>query len=223
VAGRTRREGVTVERGGGRRRPPEPPADHPRLFVAVPLDEAARQAVVGLVDDVQADVNRVAREPRSEVRWVRLDGLHLTVRFLGATQPGRVNVVSAAVDAVASGARAFGVSLGGAGAFPSGARPRTLWLGVRDGRDELAQIAGRLDDQLVAGGWPHDDRPFRAHLTLARADGRREGPFVARTLEERASRFETTFAANRLVLFESVTGGGPARYVALHEAPLTHD
>jgi RNA 2',3'-cyclic 3'-phosphodiesterase len=201
-------------------RPPEAPADHPRLFVATPLEETARAAVVGLVEDVKGIVQGIAREPRSEVRWVRMDGLHLTVRFLGATDPARVAGVSAAVDAVASNVAPFRVTIGGAGAFPSAARPRTLWLGVGDGHAELANMAAHLDEVLVRNGWPHDDRPFRAHLTLARADGRREGPLVARTLEQRASPFETTFVAARLVLFESLTGGGPARYVAIHEAPL---
>ena len=201
-------------------RPPEAPADHPRLFVAAPLEETARAAVVGLVEDVQGIVQGVARDPRSEVRWVRMDGLHLTVRFLGATDPARVANVSAAVDVVASNVAPFRVTIGGAGAFPSPARPRTLWLGVGEGHAELANMAAHLDEALVRGGWPHDDRPFHAHLTLARADGRREGPLVARTLEQRASQFETTFLATRLVLFESLTGGGPARYVAIHEAPL---
>jgi len=201
-------------------RPPEAPSDHPRLFVAAPLDETARAAVVGLAEDVQGVVKGVARDPRSEVRWVRMDGLHLTVRFLGATDPARVAKVSEAVDAAASSVAPFRVTIAGTGAFPSVARPRTLWLGVRDGQDELAELAARLDERLVTAGWPHDARPLRAHLTLARADGRREGPLVARTLERRASHFETSFLADRLILFESLTGGGPARYVALHEAPL---
>jgi RNA 2',3'-cyclic 3'-phosphodiesterase len=201
-------------------RPPEAPPEYPRLFVATPLDDAARAAVVALVDDVRAAADAVAHEPRSEVRWVRMDGLHLTIRFLGATEPGRVADVVGVVDEVASSASPFPVTLAGAGAFPSPARPRTLWLGVDRGQSELAAIAAGIDEALVSRGWPHDDRAFRAHLTLARADGRREGPFVARMLRERAEAFDATFSADRIVLFESITGGGPARYAVVHEAPL---
>jgi RNA 2',3'-cyclic 3'-phosphodiesterase len=201
-------------------RPPEPPADHPRLFVATPLDETAHAAVVGLVEDVQQTVAAAARDPRSEVRWVRMDGLHITVRFLGATDPARVADVRAAVDTAASTVAPFHVTIAGAGAFPSPARPRTLWLAIHDGQVGLEAVAGRIDARLVDAGWVHDDRPFRAHLTLARADGRREGPLVARTLADRASRFETAFIASRLILFESLTGGGPARYIPVHEAAL---
>jgi 2'-5' RNA ligase len=72
----------------------------------------------------------------------------------------------------------------------------------------------------VPAGWPLDDRAFHPHLTLARADGRLEGPRVARLLAERAASLEIRFRIETIVLFESVTGGGPARYVPRHERRL---
>ncbi|MDQ6793959.1 MAG: RNA 2',3'-cyclic phosphodiesterase [Chloroflexota bacterium] len=199
----------------------ELPADtHPRLFVAVPLAEGARGAVETLVGEVRAAVEAGAREPRSEVRWVRLDGLHLTIRFLGPTEVARIPDLAAVVDEAAAASRPFRVSLSGAGAFPSPARPRTLWLGVGDGQSELAALSDRLNRGLQTAGWARDDRPFTAHLTLGRSDGRREGPLAARELAARAAGLDASFDADRLVLFESLTGGGPARYVIRHEARL---
>jgi 2'-5' RNA ligase len=131
-----------------------------------------------------------------------------------------VGDLSAIVDEVAGSAAPFRVSIRGSGAFPTPKRPRTLWLGIEDGAAELAALSETLNAGLARAGWPTDDRPFRAHLTLARADGRREGPTVANLLSARAAGFETEFSAARLVLFESVTGGGPARYVVRHEASL---
>jgi 2'-5' RNA ligase len=219
-AGRGLRAGVSAGRGAAFGRAEEAPEGYPRLFVAVPLDEVARGAVVALAEEVRSVVEAVAREPRSEVRWVRMDGLHLTLRFLGATDPARVADVVGIVDQAASSGAPFRVGIARAGAFPSPARPRTLWLAVTQGQDELGDVVRRLDEGLVTAGWPHDDRPLRAHLTLARADGRREGPLVARTLAQRAEAFQTAFVADRVVLFESLTGGGPARYGVIHEAPF---
>jgi 2'-5' RNA ligase len=195
--------------------------DLPRLFVAVPLAEDARASVAQLVEDVQASAEAAAQAQRSAVRWVRLDGLHVTLRFLGPTEEARIADLAAIVDDVAGSVRPFRVSIRGSGAFPSARRPRTLWLGIDAGAAELAALATALRAGLAKAGWPADERPFRAHLTLARADGRREGPTVANLLSTRAAGFETEFPANRLVLFESVTGGGPARYVARHEASLS--
>ncbi|MEX2011777.1 MAG: RNA 2',3'-cyclic phosphodiesterase [Chloroflexota bacterium] len=195
--------------------------DFPRLFVAVPLGEEARASVVRLVEEVQASAEAAARAQRSAVRWVRMDGLHVTLRFMGPTPEERIAELKAVVDDAAASVAPFRVSIRGSGAFPSARRPRTLWLGIDDGAATLSALARRFDDLLGKAGWPTDDRPVRAHLTLARADGRREGPAVADLLAAHAAGFETEFPADRLVLFESVTGGGPARYVARHTASLS--
>ena len=177
--------------------------------------------MVSVVDTVRDDVERVAREPRSAVRWVRMDGLHLTLRFLGPTDAARVASVAAAVRRAAQVLAPFHVTLGGGGAFPSPSRPRTLWIGVRDGQSQLAALAAGVEDEVAREGWPRSDRPFRAHLTLARSDGRREGPLVARRLIERAVDLRVEVAVDRLVLFESVTGSGAARYEPLATEPLS--
>jgi RNA 2',3'-cyclic 3'-phosphodiesterase len=187
-----------------------------RLFVAIPIPSAATEGIVGVVDAVRA-----AGDPNvRDVRWVRLDGLHLTLRFLGPTDEERVAEVAIAVDQTAAAIEPFDVVVAGGGAFPSAARPRALWLGVTDGEEELAAAAAKLDDALAGAGWPREDRPFRAHLTLARSDGVRAGPAVARRLIEAAASVRQPFRAESLVLFESISGGGPARYVPLHEVPI---
>jgi 2'-5' RNA ligase len=194
--------------------------DEPRLFVAVPLPDEARDAVIAIVDTVRDVVEREARLPRSAVRWVRMEHLHLTLRFLGPTPDPRVPVVAGCVERGVEGLPAARLVIAGSGAFPAPSRPRTIWLGIQHGADALAGMARRLDDELEPEGWPRETRPFRAHLTLARADGRREGPLVARHLAQAVAGTTIEFTASRVVLFESITGRGPAEYRALHETSL---
>lgn len=184
-----------------------------RLFVAIPIPSPVRDAVTALVDGVRSAGDPAVRD----VRWVRLDGLHLTVRFLGPTEEEHEADVAAAVDQTARRLAPFEVVIAGGGAFPSVARPRALWLGVAEGVNELAAAAVALDDALAEVGWPRDERPYRAHLTLARSDGVRSGPAVARRLIDAAAAVREPFRAESLVLFESISGGGPARYMPLHE------
>jgi 2'-5' RNA ligase len=191
----------------------------PRLFVAVPLPDPARQQIAALVDRVRARVETTANA-REAVRWVRMDGLHLTLRFLGPLPEEDVAGIAAAVAEAASGRPPFGVEIAGGGAFPSAARPRTIWLAVTAGADDLAGLAADLDGRLEPLGWPRQERPFRAHLTLARADGRRARPRTAAAVIEEAASLQVAFAAERVTLFESITGGGPARYEPRHEAVL---
>jgi 2'-5' RNA ligase len=187
----------------------------PRLFVAVPLDDATSDAVARIVARVRASVSA-----EREVRWVRLDGLHLTLRFLGPTNEERATSIEAAVAAAGRETPAFSVSLEGAGAFPPRGRPRAIWIGVTDGGDQLAELAARLDDELAERGWPRSDRPFRAHLTLARADGVAAGPATVAALVEAVAGSEITASIDRVALFETVTGGGPARYLERVSARL---
>jgi 2'-5' RNA ligase len=196
-----------------------------RLFVAVPLPAETVRAVSALVEGVRATDGAAIvgpiRRGSNDVRWVRLDGLHVTLRFLGPTLEDRVDAVADAVRAAAAASAPFDVRLAGAGAFPTPERPRALWLGVDEGAAELRGLAARLDAELARAGWPPDERPFRAHLTLARSDGVRAGPRLARHLMAAADGFSARWHAVTMVLFESRTGGGPARYVPLVEARLT--
>jgi 2'-5' RNA ligase len=206
---------VTVPEGRSR----WPGADLPgrRLFVAVPLPPETTASIAALVDRVRA-----AGVPGGgrDVRWVRLDGLHLTLRFIGPTLDDRVDAARAAVRTAARSADPFDISIGGAGAFPPSGRPRALWLGLREGVAELAGLARGVDRALADAGWAFDPKPFRAHLTLARSDGIPAGGAIADRLVEAAADLEVRFRASRIGLFESLTGGGPARYEPLETVEL---
>jgi 2'-5' RNA ligase len=177
---------------------------------------------VALPEPAAAEIREVVERVRSmplpdgarDVRWVRLDGLHLTLRFLGPTPEDLIGPTIAAVEAVAANAAGpIPIELSGSGTFPSGRRPRTLWIGVSDGVDALTALADQTEAALVAAGWPSDDRPFRPHLTLARSDGVAAGPLVAGRLAAAMAERRVRATVEHVGLYESLTGGGPARYV----------
>ena len=203
-------------RRGDRWTAPVDPPDVLRLFYAVPVPTAAREKIGELIDRVHAGVG----DGTARIRWVRVDGLHLTLRFLGATPERLRPELEAAADTVAAAAAPFEVVLSGGGAFPSLARPRSLWVGVREGGPELAALADGLSRMAREVGLELETRPFAAHLTIGRTDGVPLGPVAARALAAAASEVEVRFDADRVVLFRSHLGGGPARYEALHEAHL---
>ena len=201
------------------RQPRWPGADLPgqRVFIAAPLPASARDSITEVVDRVRA-----AGVPGGgrDVRWVRLDGLHLTLRFLGPTLEPRVEAARSAVRVAAADVKPFDLVIGGAGTFPPVGRPRALWLGTRDGGEQLANLAARVDAALVDVGWVAEDRPFRAHLTLARADGVPAGAAIGAMLVGEAADLRVPMRVDRIGLFESLTGGGPARYEPLELVEL---
>ena len=101
-----------------------------RLFIAVPLPAGAVEAVARVVDSVRA---MPLPDGSRDVRWVRLDGLHLTLRFLGPTPEDRVGQTSAAMASVAARTLPSMGQLAGSGVFPLTGMPRTLWIGVVEG------------------------------------------------------------------------------------------
>jgi 2'-5' RNA ligase len=195
-----------------RRRFGDPYAGIPgrRLFVAVPLPDEAAGAVASIVDGVRAMPLPAGMR---DVRWVRLDGLHLTLRFLGPTPDDRIEATVGAVRSAAARIEPFGLRIAGAGSFPPGPRPRTLWLGVHDQDGSMARLVTAIGEPLDAVGWSPDARPFRPHLTLARSDGLAAGPVVAERLAAAIGDASIETGIEHIGVFESLTGGGPARYL----------
>ncbi len=189
-----------------------------RLFIAVPLPDAGADAIRSIVDEVRAEP---LPDGARDVRWVRLDGLHLTLRFLGPTLDDRLDATAAAVHAVAAAAGGpIDLTLAGAGTFPQVGRPRALWVGIASGAEALQQLAADINRALAQTGWEPDVRPFRPHLTLARSDGVAAGRLVADRLAQVMSDRAIETRIERVGLFESITGGGPARYVPVTTTPL---
>lgn len=127
-----------------------------------------------------------------DLRWSRPDQWHLTVKFFG-----RVPDAEALAQIVASSVRAraaFTLGLGGGGGFPNARRASVLWLGVREGSGALTDLAALFSD---------DDRPFRAHLTLARASRSRDVRAAVAALD--ACGDSEPWIVDEVVLFESTT------------------
>lgn len=187
-----------------------------RLFVAVTVPPDALEACCQVIDPVRTSL--LGRE----ARWVRTDNLHLTIRFLGDTPPDLVPDVGLAVIAAAETVGRFEVELAGAGAFPDGRHPRTLWLGVDRGNDGLMRLIDALEAPLDRLGWPPDPRARRPHLTVARTDAVRGevSHAIADALAEAATGWRTGFEVRVLTLFRSHLGGGPPRYEPIVEAAL---
>lgn len=141
-----------------------------RAFVAVPLAEGVRMALASWQEEVRSRLNGF--------KWVEPGNLHLTLRFLGDVPEDRIAAVGQALTAAARRLSPFDLGVRGAGAFPRLEEPRVLWAGI-EGCPELQALHQAVEAALVEQGWPREERPFRPHLTLARAREPRRRPDVA--------------------------------------------
>ncbi|MEJ5358514.1 MAG: RNA 2',3'-cyclic phosphodiesterase [Desulfobacterales bacterium] len=175
-----------------------------RSFVALEIPPALQERLAAL----QAELRR-ARVP---ARWVRPEGIHLTLKFLGELAAPRLAAAAEALREAAAGTAAFGLRAGGVGVFPDLRRPRVLWVGVEDESGCLEPLVRRLEAAFARRGFPPEGRPFRAHLTL----GRFREPDAGGTIAQALGRFRD-FAlgevpAEAMVLYRSELLPEGARY-----------
>ena len=132
-----------------------------RLFVACELPDEFREALT----QVQAQLRQ---RLQARLRWVRPEGVHLTLKFLDETVAEKVAAVREAIGQACQGISPFALSLGQVGSFGDRRGPRVIWLGVTGDVQRLSELQRRLEDGLAALGWPREKRAFSPHLTLAR-------------------------------------------------------
>jgi 2'-5' RNA ligase len=175
-----------------------------RAFVAVELEPRARVAI----GELQAGL----RPRLGGIRFVRPEGVHLTLRFLGGTTPGQVERLGPALAAAAAACPPAEARLAGLGTFPEGGRPRVLWLGL-DVPPAFFELQAACERAARAAGFDREDRPFRAHLTLGRWR-ERATLAVLPPVDLGATRLDT------LVLFRSDLRPDGAVYSPIRRFPL---
>jgi RNA 2',3'-cyclic 3'-phosphodiesterase len=176
-----------------------------RLFVGVPVpaepaDEVARRL-------------RAAEAVLAGGRPVPRQNWHITLRFLGDAPAALAN----AIDRGWSEAPlppAFQARLTGWGTFPRSAAARILWVGVAQGAARLSALALLAEEVARTAGFPPEGRPFRPHLTLLRF----RDPTDLRKQLAALPPLDVSVRVDRVVLYRSRLGDGPAR----HEAVRTY-
>ena len=134
-----------------------------RLFIAIELPDAAREALSTLQKRLQAaDTARV-------IRWSSIDGIHLTLKFLGDVPPDRVPEITAGLTAATAGHTPFDLTVAGVGCFPTLRKPRVVWAGSGGNSAALHALRDAVEQHIAPLGYPTDERPFSPHFTLGRA------------------------------------------------------
>jgi 2'-5' RNA ligase len=152
------------------------------------------------------------------VAWVARDNVHLTLKFLGAVEPARLDALAASLAGAVAGRPEFTLGLRGLGAFPSPTRARVLWAGVDAGAAPLAALAADVDEALAALGMAREARAFAAHVALGRVRAPRANAALAEAL--RAGGALGGQAVTRVSLMRSDLSPRGARYTELAGIPL---
>ncbi|MBN1660365.1 MAG: RNA 2',3'-cyclic phosphodiesterase [Anaerolineae bacterium] len=133
-----------------------------RTFIAIELD-----------DELCTNLGRIQDRLRNQtspgsVRWVRPEGIHLTLKFLGDTTEAQAEQVQEALARAAATVEPFSFSVGTLGCFPNARQPRVVWVGIHESTGALARLQRAVEAEVSPLGFPTERRTFSPHLTLGR-------------------------------------------------------
>jgi len=143
------------------------------------------------------------RTSRGDVRWVRVDQIHLTVKFFGNIEEEQIADISSVMEEVAAQKSPFTLSVKGLGAFPSTRNPRVIWLGLHGWEENLLPLQQEIETRLKTMGFAPEERPYRPHLTLGRVKSLKRRGDLADLIEKDRDVDLGPFVVDRIVLFRS--------------------
>lgn len=189
-----------------------------RSFVAVELGDDIKKRLA----EIQRQLKATA--PSGSVRWVQPESIHVTLKFLGDVPQERIGAIAAALEQACAPVAALAFAVAGAGCFPNARRPNVVWIGVKDPTGRLAELQRAVERALNPLGYPPEDRPFKPHLTLGRANRSASGADL-RKLGELVSGLNVGVLGQvqvaEIVLMRSDLSLAGARYTPLAHIPLS--
>ncbi len=184
-----------------------------RTFLGIDLGEQIRERLVSLQELLALDA--------PDVNWVEPENLHITLLFLGEVDQKETLDICRAAQKAVKGMPAFGVSIEGAGCFPNARRPRTLWVGVGKGVQELCDVHDAIEAPLLEmGNYRRETRAYTPHVTLGRVKGERDNDALSMALTKHKTWSAGETMVNEVrVMSSKLTADGPT-YNVLGRAKL---
>lgn len=146
-----------------------------RTFLAFDIED---QKIIKRIAHVQAMLTKTS----ADLKLVKPENIHMTIRFLGEIQPSMVDAIHEEMKQITFSP--FQVQLEGLGAFPKPNYPRVVWAGIRKGTEELKDVFKQLEPRLRGLGITPDNKGFSPHLTIARVRSGRNKAKLAELLFE---------------------------------------
>ncbi len=188
-----------------------------RAFIAVPLPRSLLDQLAALQQQLGDQV------PHRSVRWVRVESVHLTLKFLGDTLTEKLPDVEQALSAVARHAPTAAFTVEGLGCFPNLRRPRIVWVGIKDPSGWLEVLQDAVAEAMTHFGYEREKRGFKPHLTIGRVNrraSRDEVAQVGQVVGDTPVGLLGEISADSFGLIRSVLKPTGAEYTMLKEFPL---
>ena len=187
-----------------------------RTFIAVEIPTFIRQAILQKTELLRKTLDK------SLVRWVPIQNVHLTLKFLGNVSPGHIDVLTRMLRTETDMIEAFAIHINSLGCFPSLRRPRVIFVGIQAAA-ELESLFHRIDSACVRLGYKSEQQRFSPHLTLGRIKpyiSASDQQKIRRALEELKIDSLGTARVDSVHLYKSDLKSSSSIYTKIFSAPL---
>ncbi|HVP36891.1 MAG TPA: RNA 2',3'-cyclic phosphodiesterase [Terriglobales bacterium] len=182
-----------------------------RTFIAVELTEEFKKKI----EEVQSPLKRLG----ADVSWVKPGNVHATLKFLGEVPEDKIEKVFEGTEKSIQGIKGFKLNLKDLDCFPNIRRPRVVWIGVEKGKEELALMARKIEQEMENIGYPKENRKFSPHLTIGRVKSPRNIEKLAEQIK--IMNFQTEeIEIKEVVVMRSQLNPAGAIYTPLKKIPL---
>ena len=178
-----------------------------RSFIAIEIPPPLRSRLA----ELQLELKRAA----ADVKWVRPEGVHFTLKFLGSIGEDDVDRISLALSPLVEKCPPFELRVKGLGGFPSSRNPRVIWVGMDQGTEVASSLQREIEQKLSALGFPPETRPFSPHLTLGRIRSSKGMGSLAQSLQTQKDVELGNFFAREVFLIKSDLQPSGAVYTKL--------
>jgi 2'-5' RNA ligase len=176
-----------------------------RAFIAVTLAEP-------IIEEIAKVCTRL-QEAKADVRWTRIENLHLTLKFLGDISRQQVEPILAVLQETVGAHPPLRLVAQGIGAFPHVRRPRVLWVGLKG--KGLTELSEAIETALLPLDFPPEEREFTPHLTLGRVRSLRDWDNILTIVKEYESTSFGESKVDHVTLYQSELRPDGARYISL--------
>jgi 2'-5' RNA ligase len=181
-----------------------------RLFVALEIPTAVRENLAALICELRAIA--------PQAKWVRVENLHVTLKFIGEVPNTKLEAIRTALASVCSNLPVT-LEFQGLGFFPNGKHPRVFWAGI-EASANLKALAADIEDAAEEIGIPREKRPFSPHLTLAHFESPKLTDPFRDAVAANAARDIGSLRTNQFHLIESKLKTAGAEYTTLQSFPF---
>jgi RNA 2',3'-cyclic 3'-phosphodiesterase len=182
-----------------------------RCFIAIEIPETIKKSIAAIIDNL--------KKSDSEVKWVSEENIHITLQFLGETEESLIPDIKGALYKILAPYSPFYIKIADVGCFPSGRRPRVIWVGIKESQS-LINLYKDVSNEMVKFGYQKEERGFNPHVTIGRVKSIRNMRELLSRLDELKVTDFPDFEAQNIKLMKSELKPSGAKYYSLAEIPF---